>query len=639
MNDNDDVKRIKTEIDLLSYIQRTKGGKAEHLRGNDYRINPCPICGHKDHFTVYRGTNSFSSFSGCFTNEKGNSGGTIIDFYMKVHGKSKAETIVELKKEIGIDTYTVEKETYKMNDNKENIREKWNDDLINEWHKRVGETDYFKNRGLTDKTINKYRLGFNPEGSKQYLEHYKLSMPVTDEYVIVRITRPIEGKPKTMNAKGVDVTILNLDYIKGNGKYIFITEGYFDALSLEELDYKCMALNSAAMVGKLKEALENDIGKAREKVFIFIPDNDKAGQAAKEKMQNNFKGLNIPLEVLEIPEQYKDANEYLVGDREGLKNDLEGKIKSISDQNYTISRIDEYLKRIEENKYKSIISTGFLPLNSKMGGGIFPGLYVIGGISSVGKTAFTLQLADNIAEKGTDVIFFSLEMSEIELFSRTISRQLFLTNKDKCKMFGTHEVMRGNGDIDSKLMNEALQRYEKIASHLNVIEGNFDTGVSEIRASIQSHINKTGKKPVVFIDYLQVLKSNGNGTDKMEMDYNVTELKRISRDFDIPIIVVSSFNRMNYSTQVSMESFKESGSIEYTSDVLIGLQLSILDETKTNQSGKETPWTKDEINAAKKEIPRRVTAVILKQRNAESYARQQFLFYAKNNLFVVVGGY
>ena len=58
------------------------------------------------------------------------------------------------------------------------------------------------------------------------------------------------------------------------------------------------------------------------------------------------------------------------------------------------------------------------------------------------------------------------------------------------------------------------------------------------------------------------------------------ELKRISRDIDIPVIAISSFNRDNYSEPVSMAAFKESGAIEYSSDVLIGLQYYGMDYRK-----------------------------------------------------------
>src|SRR5699024_5813442 len=83
-----------------------------------------------------------------------------------------------------------------------------------------------------------------------------------------------------------------------------------------------------------------------------------------------------------------------------------------------------------------------------------------------------------------------------------------------------------------------------------------------------------GNKPVVVIDYLQILQpKDPRASDKQNTDWAVLDLKKISRAYNIPIIGISSFNRDNYKEAVNMASFKESGAIEYSSDVLIGLQL------------------------------------------------------------------
>ena len=66
-------------------------------------------------------------------------------------------------------------------------------------------------------------------------------------------------------------------------------------------------------------------------------------------------------------------------------------------------------------------------------------------------------------------------------------------------------------------------------------------------------------------------------TDKQNVDKSVLELKRISRDYDTTIIGISSFNRANYTAPVNMASFKESGAIEFSADVLIGLQYEGMD--------------------------------------------------------------
>jgi len=56
---------------------------------------------------------------------------------------------------------------------------------------------------------------------------------------------------------------------------------------------------------------------------------------------------------------------------------------------------------------------------------------------------------------------------------------------------------------------------------------------------------------------------NPNASDKQNTDKTVLELKRISMDYIIPVLAVSSFNRDNYLNPVTMSSFKESGAIEW----------------------------------------------------------------------------
>jgi len=124
------------------------------------------------------------------------------------------------------------------------------------------------------------------------------------------------------------------------------------------------------------------------------------------------------------------------------------------------------------------------------------------------------------------------------------------------------------------LIDEAIKNYETFGQQIYILEGIGNIGVNEIRNQINQHIQFTGKAPVVIVDYLQILApSNERATDKQNTDKAVLELKRISRDYKIPVLGISSFNRENYNVEVSMQAFKESGAIEYSSDVLIGLQL------------------------------------------------------------------
>lgn len=78
-------------------------------------------------------------------------------------------------------------------------------------------------------------------------------------------------------------------------------------------------------------------------------------------------------------------------------------------------------------RFKDDISTGFSDLDLQTGG-IYPGLYVLAAVSSLGKTTLALQLAEQIAAAGRDVVFFSLEQSRFEMVSKGISRRTAMNN-------------------------------------------------------------------------------------------------------------------------------------------------------------------------------------------------------------------
>ena len=110
------------------------------------------------------------------------------------------------------------------------------------------------------------------------------------------------------------------------------------------------------------------------------------------------------------------------------------------------------------------------------------------------------------------------------------------------------------------------------------------------------------------------------------MDEAALKLKHISRDYETPVLCISSFNRMNYAEPVSMESFKESGGIEYSSDVVIGLQLY------------GTGWyTKKgetlDVDYEKSRTPRRIQARILKNRDGITGQFVNLEYFPAVNLF------
>ena len=124
------------------------------------------------------------------------------------------------------------------------------------------------------------------------------------------------------------------------------------------------------------------------------------------------------------------------------------------------------------------------------------------------------------------------------------------------------------------------------------------------------------EKPIVIIDYLQIIAPtliNGRVPDtRTSIDHIIHTLKAMQSAEDMTVFVISSLNRQNYLTPIDFESFKESGMIEYSCDVLMGLQLSILDseafyyvQEDNNKRPRETSLKekREMINQAKA-IPR-----------------------------------
>ena len=137
---------------------------------------------------------------------------------------------------------------------------------------------------------------------------------------------------------------------------------------------------------------------------------------------------------------------------------------------------------------------------------------------------------------------------------------------------------------------------------------------------------------MVIIDYLQVLRPSERLATREGIDANVKELKKLQSENDIVVLVISSFNRMNYTSLVDYESFKESGGIEYTADVVWGLQLKEI--AKDIFERKSVNEKREAIRKAKLANPRELELVCLKNRYGRSSYKCGFKYYAKYDLFV-----
>ena len=236
------------------------------------------------------------------------------------------------------------------------------------------------------------------------------------------------------------------------------------------------------------------------------------------------------------------------------------------------------------------IPTGIPNFDEALAGGIYPALYVIGAISSLGKTSLVVQLADTVARSGRPVLYFSLEMSRRELRAKSLSRLMFTgaANSRQAQSWSaytaTEILFPSTRHKDNNPTAEDLPaRLEAAKKDYSEHEGHnvyYLTGIGTIKAAKIAELTRAFMlahpdrlKPLVIVDYLQILAAEDpHDTDKTRTDKAVVALKRLSAKEKIPVIAVSSFNRENYTSPVSEAAFKESGAVEYSADVLIGLQ-------------------------------------------------------------------
>lgn len=661
-----DLETAKEQFNLLNEFPNAK-----RINNGVYRVNPCPVCGHKDHFTLYSPNTSsnknsywtYASYSKCCN------GGSPVDYLMEIKGLDKESAIAFLTGSDKEEKSNYKKGNKSMNGNNANNKinrepevqenKKIYDftELAAELNKNIVDdtTNYFKRRGL-DKVINKYCLGYSKNGFNsafkdykefnfKYDEPYKYFIPLFDSKGIVRsfIIRAEEGTTiKVKNLKGVDMILFNQRYLENKieEKFIYICEGWADSLSFEEFNRKSISLNSTSNDKKLIELIKKNKKNLEDKIFILCLDNDESGKATYNKLKSNLDELNISNFKFEIPEGHKDVNEFLVANKEEFEsaiNRTENNIKSELNKSFKFSNgmdiLEDVFSLIEKNYLEGVdkISTGFHALDEKIGGGLYNGLYVVGAGSSIGKTTFIQQIADTIAKEGKKVLFYSLEMGKIEMVSKSLVREMYSQNKNI--NFSTREFMNGElSENDFSLISSSTCKSGKFLKNIEYVEGSFTTTIQDIVKSSKSFKALYGETPVIVVDYLQAIAPNPRLTDKQNVDLNIAELKRLSRDLNTPVIAISSINRQNYLSYIDFTAFKESGAIEYGADVVIGLQLNAIHKIMEKPDSKLNE-KREEYNSAKRKDIRDIELVILKNRYGVSSATHNYKYYPKFNYF------
>lgn len=521
-------------------------------------------------------------------------------------------------------------------------------------HAAALDNDYLKARGISRETIDDFQIGVDTDfrtntGGKPWKA---VIFPTSPFSFNARNTDPTADKGNRFRKSSGAANLFNQAALTQAELPIFVVEGEFDALSIYEAYGEAVGLGGAGSYKKLLDTIK--LAKPVQPLIIAL-DNDEAGRKDAAALAAGLDELGIPYYMprdedgtyngAELYGEKKDANEALLKNRKALEQnvaetcaaaframeDAAEKIREEYRKQSAGAHLQDFLNGIKDSVNTPPTPTGFSALDDVLDGGLYEGLYIVGGVSSLGKTSLVLQIADQIAQQGRDVLIFSLEMARSELMAKTISRHTLLGTMGKGG--NTHNAKTARGitagnrypgyskqELD--LIQQAERAYQKYADHIYITESIGAITVKNIKEEVDRYTSVMKAKPVVVVDYIQILApADPRATDKANMDTNMRELKHISRDKKIPVIGISSFNRENYEAEASMKAFKESGSIEYSSDVLIGLQF------------KGTGNKEFDVNAAKRKNPRLVEAVILKNRNGQTGETVPFRYYPAFSYF------
>lgn len=303
-------------------------------------------------------------------------------------------------------------------------------------------------------------------------------------------------------------------------------------------------------------------------------------------------------------------------------------IEKTSGKNY-VSLLEQY---VDETRKHKPVTTGLVSLDAALGGGLRPYLYVIGGRTGSGKSALFIQIANEIAKNGVDIMYFTLEISRNEIVARMLS-DIIKHKIDKGVLPHTCAVTENDilfGDSRDRLPSAALNaikdaeaEFSAYSDHLFILESVIDTKVSEIIKAVDDHTKMMRRKPVVVVDYLQVLKKEDKyASDKESIDYNIHALKALAHAYMTPVVCLTSFNRASNSSSAAAESASSgSGQIEYTADIFASWQ-------QRDHELSYEEWRKSRTDMRDMEL------FILKNRHGNAFTGLPMDYYPKYNYII-----
>ncbi|MDB4297121.1 replicative DNA helicase [Flavobacteriaceae bacterium] len=242
----------------------------------------------------------------------------------------------------------------------------------------------------------------------------------------------------------------------------------------------------------------------------------------------------------------------------------QGNLKKSSESSDSLVR--QALKKIEEIGGKdgmSGLATGFTKLDALTSGWQPSDLIIIAARPGMGKTAFVISMAKNMAiDFGHAVAVFSLEMSSVQLITRMISSETGLSS----------EKLR-RGTLEPHEWEQLNVKVKNLSEAPIFIDDTPSLSIFDLRAKARRLKSQHDIK-IVVIDYLQLMTAGGsaNGNREQEISLISRNLKALAKELNIPVIALSQLSRSvetrGGSKRPLLSDLRESGAIEQDADIV-----------------------------------------------------------------------
>ena len=229
-----------------------------------------------------------------------------------------------------------------------------------------------------------------------------------------------------------------------------------------------------------------------------------------------------------------------------------------------VERIDELYSRENQGEITGV-PTGFIDLD-RMTSGLQPGdLVIVAGRPSMGKTAFSVNIGENVAiEAGLPVAVFSMEMGGTQLAMRMLG---------SVGQLDQHRLRTGKlNDEDWPRLTHAIQKMNDAQIFIDETPA---LNPIEMRARARRLARQCGKLGLIIVDYLQLMQGSKPGDNRAsEISEISRSLKGLAKELGCPVIALSQLNRsleQRPNKRPVMSDLRESGAIEQDADVIIFL--------------------------------------------------------------------